>query len=169
MRSWRSSVTKGRSAIKQLHAPVDTCLLLRILFFAVSVPLIMRLKLTRVQSLLESRKPASPPDMMEVEKIIAYVKCALDIGLPFVRQGCLVRGVTSYYFLRRAGLDVSLRFGVGVIDGAYAAHCWLVKDKEPFMEVRDPRRFFTEIYSLGRLASAPAGRHAADGGLASKS
>ena len=149
MRSWRLSVMNGRSAIKQLPAPVDICLLLHILFFAVLVPFIMRLKLTRVRSLLESRKPPSPPDMMKVERVIRYIKCALDIGLPLVRQGCLVRGVTSYYFLRKAGLDVSLCFGIGIIDGAYAGHCWLVKGEEPFMEATDPRPFFAEIYSLG--------------------
>lgn len=54
--------------------------------------------------------------------------------LPGIRRSCLTRGVTLYYFLTRAGVDVSLCFGVGTVEGVMGAHCWLVKDGEPYLE-----------------------------------
>ena len=67
---------------------------------------------------------------------------------PIVRSGCLTSGVTLYRFLRRAGADVSLRFGVGLVDGAFAAHCWIVYRGEPLAEQRDPRGVFTEMWAM---------------------
>lgn len=69
-----------------------------------------------------------------------------------VRPGCLTRGITGYYILRRAGLDVALCFGVGLAVGRdVAGHCWLVLDGEPVLEAADPRTAFSELV---RLSSA---------------
>ena len=73
-------------------------------------------------------------------------------GHPLVRPGCLTRGVTLYYALRRAGDDVSLCFGVGEDGGQTAGHCWLDKAGRPLLERVDPR---TEIHRGG---PADAGR-----------
>lgn len=59
-----------------------------------------------------------------------------------------MRGVTLYRFLRRAGAEVSLRFGVGLIDGAIAGHCWIVYRDAPLAERRDPRVTFTETWIM---------------------
>jgi hypothetical protein len=58
--------------------------------------------------------------------------------------------VTHYYFLRRAGLDVELSFGMGKLDDQYAGHCWLVKDGEPFLEDSDPRPRYATMYTFSR-------------------
>ena len=52
------------------------------------------------------------------------------------------------FFLRRAGLDVRLAFGVGPTRGEHAGHCWLVLDGSPFLEDRDPRPLFTEMITV---------------------
>jgi len=67
---------------------------------------------------------------------------------PYVRSGCVTRGVTLYRFLRHAGADVSLRFGVGRMNGKIAAHCWVVYQGEPLAERRDPRGVFTEMWKM---------------------
>ena len=67
---------------------------------------------------------------------------------PFVRAGCMIRGVTLYHFLRQWGAEVSLRFGVGSVNGAIAGHCWIVYDGEPLCERRDPREVFTETWVI---------------------
>src|SRR5205085_2317369 len=72
----------------------------------------------------------------------------LIAGRPAVRTGCMVRGLTLYRFLRRAGADVSLRFGVGTIRGDFAAHCWIVYGGEPLAESHDPRSLFTETWRI---------------------
>jgi len=45
-------------------------------------------------------------------------------------------------------MDVSLCFGMGKIDGEFVGHCWLVKDGVPFLELRDPRPWYSEMYRL---------------------
>jgi len=76
-----------------------------------------------------------------------------------VRPGCLTRGITGYYILRRAGLDVALCFGMGPVrDPGGAGHCWLVLNGEPVLEAVDPRPAFTELVRLSSrgLISASA-------------
>jgi hypothetical protein len=67
-----------------------------------------------------------------------------------VRTGCLTRGVTLFWFLRRTGLDVELRFGLEVDEHGASkdGHCWLALDGEPFLEKVDPRPRFAELYRL---------------------
>lgn len=83
------------------------------------------------------------------------ITLAPRIARPLVRSGCLTRGITLYWFFRRAGLDVELRFGLDprAIEPA-DGHCWLTLDGEPYLEKRDPRLHFTELYRLPLVAAA---------------
>ena len=80
--------------------------------------------------------------------LVKHVERSQRFGKPFVKGGCLTRGITLYYFLRRAGVPVTLSFGIGTTDGETTAHCWLTKDGEPFLEKADPRPLFTVMYSM---------------------
>jgi hypothetical protein len=86
--------------------------------------------------------------MEKVAALVGRIDELLIAGRPAVRTGCMVRGLTLYRFLRRAGADVSLRFGVGTIRGEFAAHCWLVYRGEPLEEPRDPRPLFAETWRI---------------------
>lgn len=120
------------------------------LLFAAAVPLLLRWRaLTRLPAVLEPRGPLpSPPSATEVWALVARVDHLLAAGRPLVRSGCLVRGLTLYRVLRRSGAEVSLRFGVGPMDGQMAAHCWIVYQGEPLAEPRDPRPLFAETWSI---------------------
>lgn len=128
----------------------------RILLFAAAVPLILRLrKLPDLPAWLEPRSPreprdsrSHPPSPAEVDSLVRRIDALIAAGRPFVRTGCLVRGLTLYRFLRRAGAEVSLRFGAGEMDGSFAAHCWIVYQGEPLAEPRDPRPLFTETWRI---------------------
>jgi hypothetical protein len=78
--------------------------------------------------------------------VAAVVDRVLQIGRPWLQPGCLVRGLTRYYFLRRAGTPVSLCFGIRMHASQTLGHCWLELAGEPFLEVSDPRPVFTEMY-----------------------
>jgi Transglutaminase-like superfamily len=133
---------------------------LRVLGFAAAVPLILRLrKLPGLPAWLEPAGGAGvippPPSPSEVDALVRRVDRLIAAGRPFVRYGCLVRGLTLYRFLRRAGAEVSLRFGVGMMggeghraDGEFAAHCWVVYQGEPLAEPRDPRPLFQETWRI---------------------
>lgn len=129
-------------------------LALRIFLVASAIRLIFRLPLPRVQSVLEPRLTPTAADPIRVERIVAIVTAVLEAGRPLIRRGCLTRGATLYYFLRRAGLDVQLSFGMddtGAVGGGQlgmVGHCWLVKDGVPYLEARDPRQLYTEVYRL---------------------
>ena len=134
--------------------------LLRVFAFAAVVPFLLRLKLPRLARILE---PGSDPTAVgenRVKTIAGYVEIAIRCGKPFVRPGCLTRGLTRYYFLRRAGLDVALCFGMGRLGKGFMGHCWLEKAGEPFLEAEDPRPRYREMYRISRAgsqASTPAG------------
>jgi hypothetical protein len=139
----------------------DVFLFFQVLFFAAAVPFLLRLKLSRVEVLLEPRI-SSPPERDRVEQISEYVELAMRKGHPLVRPGCLTRGVTRYYFFRRDGMDVSLCFGMGQVDGEFVGHCWLVKSGVPLMEPRDPRPLYSEMYRISgtaRRSMIPSGKN----------
>jgi transglutaminase superfamily protein len=125
----------------------DWLLVLRALVLATSVPLLMRLPLPRVARVLEPRRA---PHRGDAEHVLALVNLALALARPIVRPTCLHHGITRYYFLRRAGANVQLNFGIGRVEnGPFAGHCWLARHGEPFAEPRDPRPVFTTVYVVG--------------------
>jgi hypothetical protein len=134
-------------------------LFLRIFAFAAAVPYLLRLKLSSVAGAIEPGSDPSAVHEDSVRRITAYVETAIRRGRPLVRPGCLTRGLTRYYFLRRSGMDVALCFGMGRLKKDFMGHCWLVKDGEPFLEAEDPRLWYAEMYRISRdnsRASTPA-------------
>jgi hypothetical protein len=127
--------------------------LLSVAALAMAAPLLARLDLQRLQRWLEpssrsSRSPSVDPGQV-IEVIGRQVDKVIRWGKPLVRPGCLTRGITGYYVMRRAGLDVALCFGIGSLrSSGVAAHCWLVLDGEPVLEAVDPRPAFTELVRL---------------------
>ena len=127
---------------------------------AAAAPLLARLDLQRLQRCLEpaprfSRSPSVDPSQV-VEVIGRRVDRLIRWGKPVVRPGCLTRGITGYYILRRVGLDVALCFGIGP---DAVGHCWLILDGEPVLEEADPRLAFTELVRLsscGLTSVSPA-------------
>lgn len=120
----------------------------RIALFAAAVPWLVRLPVRRLEAWVEPPFAPPFPDAEEAERIIRVTQLMCRFARPVINNPCQVRGLTLYYFLRRAGVDVSLVFGIGLVDTTYAGHCWLVKDGEPFLETRDPRQYFTELYTF---------------------
>lgn len=158
-------------ALAQLRSPRELPALLVLSVFASTVPLLMRLPLPRLAALITRPARRRSPARGEIERLERLVGLAPRVAHPLVRTGCLTRGVTLFWFLRRAGLDVELRFGLdpggerpldpggerALDPGAERqlgpggkrpsdGHCWLTLDGEPFLEKRDPRPHFPEIY-----------------------
>ena len=133
---------------------------LRVLLFASFVPLILRLR--KLPDLPGWVEPAGalppPPAAATVAALVRRLDALLIAGRPIVRTGCMVRGLTLYRFLRRAGADVSLRFGAGAIRGEFAAHCWIVYAGEPLEETVDPRPIFAETWRIEPSPPGPLSR-----------
>ena len=131
------------------RSPREAARMVHVAVVAALVPLIVRLPLPRQEALLMPRRRPSY-DPLKVDWLAVNVDRVLARSHPVVRTGCLTRGLTHFYFLRRAGVDVDLRYGLGEIDGRIEGHCWLVRDGEPFLEREDPRGRYTETYSIPR-------------------
>jgi hypothetical protein len=129
----------------------------RVLLYAALLPLILRFrKLPDLPAWVEPAGALPPPPAPEtVMALVERIDALLVAGRPAVRTGCMIRGLTLYRFLRRAGAEVSLHFGVGTIRGEFAAHCWMVYQGEPLEETVDPRPIFTETWRIGSEPSPP--------------
>lgn len=126
----------------------------RVLLFAAVSPLLLRaVKLERLGSWLEpARIPARPAGAPGA--LVRRVDRLLKLGWPLVRRGCLVRGMTLYRFLREAGFEASLCFGMGQPEGepGLTGHCWIELDGQPLAEKRDPRPVYTETFRIAPWA-----------------
>ena len=152
MKNYCSRIIDGLRVLKEVRNPAEFFLFLRMLLFALSVPLLLRLKLSTLQTLLEPAKPSPEPEPWTVRRISTSVDRVMRFAQPLFRSTCLTRGTTLYYFLRRAGLNVSLCFGIGNIKGSFIGHCWLVRDGAPFLEAIDPRSYYKVMYSIPQSA-----------------
>lgn len=146
--SWHRGAERAR-AISRLETPPDLRLLVRILLYAVAVPVRTLATPTSWEHFAGEARPsgtAASPDA--VQRMADYVDAVLVAFRPLVRSGCLVRGLTMYHFLRKAGADVSLSFGIGRLGEDFKGHCWLVKDGVPFLETGRPDLLYTETFCL---------------------
>jgi Transglutaminase-like superfamily len=128
----------------------------QVLVFAASVPLLMRLGVKRLRVLLCLR-PGLLPEEEVVGSIATATEKAVRWGRPFVRDGCLTRGLTQCYFLRKRGVDVSLVFGLDLADANRTGHCWLEIGSHPVLEKRDPHSRFNEIFRIPALLVKQSG------------
>ena len=123
---------------------------LRIALFAVAVPWLFRLPIRRLEALANPPGQPETADTAQAERIIWWTTTVCRAARRFTTHPCQVRGLTLYYFLGRAGVDLALVFGVGRVGEDYSGHCWLVKDGEPYLETTDPRIHFTPMYRFHR-------------------
>lgn len=141
------------SRLRRVRTSGEVWLLARVFVVAALVPALMRLPLARVRGVLEPRGETPALDFESERRVIGLVNLALNALRP-LRATCLTRGITRYYFLRRAGVDVSLAFGIARLSTAeVTGHCWLVREGEPFLEACDPRPTFIEVYRISPLQS----------------
>jgi hypothetical protein len=144
---WWSRMTRWPQVARAFRRPSKLILYIDIALVALAVQLLARLKLPRLATLL-GRGAASTPDPARIRDLVASVAAVLQFATALIRPTCITRGLVLYHFLRRAGLDVQLCFGAGYPQGQFEAHCWLVYEEKPFMEPRDPRQWFTELYRM---------------------
>ncbi len=145
--SWSRSRRRLERAREVLRT-ADRRLLVEMIVFASAVPMLTRLKPAHLHRILARRRNAVPASAETEARIVEHFHLARRIARPLVGTGCLTRGVTLCYFLRRAGVDVSLCFGMGKIDGEFLGHCWLTRTGVPFLESRDPHLLYTRIFSI---------------------
>jgi hypothetical protein len=144
---WCRFIRRCRSAGWAIRSS-DRTLLLQLILFASIVPLLMRLRPQSLNRILYRRPGSSEVSSTAIAEIVRHYQLARAVAAPIVRNNCLTRGMTLCYFLRRAGLDVSLTFGMGRMGDRFAGHCWLTESGAPFLEQPDPRPLYAEFFSI---------------------
>lgn len=150
MSGWWSGTRNRLALVRAARDQGDLPLFLRGCCVAFVAPLLVRLSLPRLETLLEPRVAPAPCTPERAAHMAEVALAALRFGRPLVRRGCLVRGITLYHCLRRAGVDVQLCFGLGAVErgDGFDGHCWLVMGGEPYLEARDPRPRYTVMYTF---------------------
>ena len=147
------------AALRTLAAPPNALLVVRAAFVMGLVPALMRLSLPTLAAVLERVPVARRSRGGTQERARAVVNALLRLTAPVVEHRCQLRGITLYYLLRRAGRDVELAFGVADSPQLTEAHCWLTLDGEPYLERRDPRQMFVELYHVPREHGTAVSHH----------
>lgn len=150
-----------KDLVRQASGPLYTT---RTLLFAAAVPLLLRfVPLPRLGGWLEPERPGEPSDprFEAAQTLVRRIDALLRRGRPLVRSGCLVRSLTLYRFLRHAGFEVSLVFGMGRVDGEedFTGHCWIEMGGRALVEKRDPKLYYTETWRIApsaRTSGQPA-------------
>lgn len=154
VRNWCAIVERRWDIVRGIGSFEHFGLFVRALAFALTVPLQVRLSWPRLDSLLERRFAGEGRTVSLMPTDWDRVRCiqsALVFGSPFVRTSCLTRGMTLYYFLRRAGIAVTLCFGIRRRGGELTVergHCWLELEGAPILETADPLAGFLPICRL---------------------
>jgi len=150
MRSWRRPLARRLAVARAVHRRGHAALFARSFCVALAAPLLLRVSLPRLATLLEWGVSGPRSEPRDPDLVAATVLDMLQTARPLVRAGCLTRGLTLYYGLRRVGIDATLSFGMGRVSSGdgFEGHCWIVLDGEPYLEPRDPRLEYVTMYSL---------------------
>lgn len=156
MKDYYAKATRRLANLPRFKSPGDFLLFSQIFIFAAAVPLLMRLPLPKLHALLRphAMRPLCGP--AKVQQIAGYVDAAIQLGRPLIQPRCLTRGLTLYFFLSRAGLDVELCFGVGNKEANYPGHCWLIRDGEPYLEPQNPHARYSPFYHFTAYTDSSA-------------
>lgn len=154
--AWPESALLSSGSTEQLRRTPPVSLLLRLTAVAIAAPYLARSGLPRLQRMLEPKTPKTPKGTADgrgtvlIDEYGRWVDAIVRRGHPIVRTGCLTRGITLYYGLRRAGVEVSLCFGMGSDGGERVGHCWIDLDGAPQLEGVEPTTKFTPVARLSQ-------------------
>lgn len=135
--SLRAARTPTRSL---LRSPRDVGRLLRVFALCLRAP---RLARRPLPELLPRLEPPPPPRADERLAVQAVAFTLTYLRLRRHPNACLVRGLTLFRFLRQAGVEADIHFGIDPTtrDG----HCWISVSGEPLLEPTDPASRFLEM------------------------
>lgn len=145
------TLRKRLSTLRIISTPAEALLFARVTAFAAVVPLLMMLPLPRLAWILRLPRLSRCDDPAKVAR---FVDASIRVAAPLVRPGCLTRAITLWQFLRVGRPGLSLKFGMGEVDGSWEGHCWLEQEGSPLLERVDPRPVFAVTYSVDQRQAA---------------
>jgi hypothetical protein len=96
---------------------------------------------------LAALTPAPEPSELDNDTIRAIVDGVAAFGAGRPLGICLRRSLLRYYFLRRAGLPVTVVFGARRRGDGIGGHAWLVLNGAPYHELPEHYREFAVMFA----------------------
>ena len=152
-RTFSRRLREPAAALASLEGSAERRLFLGMYLLAPLAFLLMQLPLMWLNRIVvRLARPSGTPLRMSPDRAAHVVALAQDSGHPLVRRGCLTRGLSLLWVLRRHGIDVQLAFGIGGAPDEYQGHCWLIRDGEPFLEKEAFGERFVEVFRIPAVA-----------------
>ena len=125
---------------------------------ATFLPVLVRLPLRRLLRLMTPPAFLRPYASVSRERIVEIVERRLRAPRNMRRRACLRRGLLLFHFLRLAGCDAVLQFGVfppGVNPNRMHGHCWVTVAGEGVAD--PPGEGLAVVMTHGAETAAPDG------------
>lgn len=128
-----------RIAGAALRDPARFWLMTRMAFAYLAVSVLARLlALPRAFAMLSPRVSSREEDARRIAVIVNALDTLLTARVPFIRPQCWRRAVVLHRFLRGAGVDTVIVFGVRTDGGrTVEAHAWVERGGRPYAEAAD--------------------------------
>lgn len=139
-----------RQKLHQIRNSKDLLLLLQITVLACLLPLLLRwVKLPTLLKVLKPWNRTATVERKQVDKIVRFTNFIVGMGFTGKRT-CLKKSLLLYHFLRRAGVNVEMNFGIRKAKGLIG-HSWLTYQANPYLDDEKSTRDFEIIYGSGEI------------------
>jgi hypothetical protein len=145
------TVSRFRAARSRVRTPADAWLLVRMLAWAATLPLLKRvLPLPQLVRLTASRPRRSGGlESGKREQLAAFARWIYGQGVFTRDPNCLERSLVAYRFLTRAGADPRLMVGLAKAREGIVGHAWVVVDGRPLNDSPVVLEEFVPVIEFG--------------------
>ena len=141
-------------------APADVVLAVRVLGWAMVLPVLKHLVPVRSLARLMYLAPGhAPRDAAREDRIVTFARWAARVMRWRSGGNCLERGLIAYRYLSAAGANPTLVVGLGRADrGGIVGHAWVLVDGKPAGDALSALSEYTPVFAFagdGSLLDAP--------------
>ena len=136
--------------MSHIRNPKDLLLLLHIAALAFLLPVLLRwVKLPTLLKVLKPWNRVAPVGREQVDKIVRFTNFIVGKGFAG-KRACLKRSLLLYHFLKRAGVNVEMNFGIRK-EKELIGHSWLTYQGRLYLDDEKSTRDFEIIYGSGEM------------------
>lgn len=137
--------------VSRLTSPADVWLGIRVVGWALVLPVIKRVVPMRALAGVMRREPATTVrDAAYEEQIVTFARWGARLIRWKAGGNCLERGLIAYRYLGQAGARPTLVVGLDHEgDGALTGHAWVVVDGRPAGESAASLARYTPVFAFG--------------------
>jgi hypothetical protein len=142
--------SRYQAARSRIRTPADAWLLVRMIVWAATLPLLKRvLPLPRLVRLAASRPRTGRMESDQREQLAAFARWIYRHGVFTRDPNCLERSLVAYRFLTRAGAEPRLMVGLAKAREGIVGHAWVIVDGRPLNDSPVVLQGFVPVVEFG--------------------